>query len=71
MNYTIELSDDEIAALKKKARRETLYEGEDDDNNIYDYCGGNYDDAYQFGLDDGEAFGARDILAKIGVDWEE
>lgn len=71
MNYTIELSDAEIAALKKKARRETLHEGDADDLTIYDYCGGNYDDAYQLGLDDGEAFEARAILIKIGVDWAE
>lgn len=70
MNYTIELGDAEIAVLKKLARRETLHEG-DGDNNIYDYCGGNYDDAYQLGLDDGETYEARAILTKIGVEWAE
>lgn len=35
---------------------------EDEGISIYDFCGGNYDDAYEGGWEDGEAFLARSLL---------
>ena len=36
-----------------------------DDFNIQDHCGGNYDDAYSIGQDDGYALLAREILKRF------
>lgn len=36
--------------------------GDREDFNAYDYSGGNYDDAYEVGVDDGEIFLARQLL---------
>lgn len=38
-----------------------------DDFNVYDYSGGNYDDAYLLGLDHGEIGLARLVLDNLGV----
>lgn len=32
---------------------------------IYEWCGGNVDDAYQMGLNDGEIWAARETLAEL------
>ena len=37
------------------------------DFTIYDYSGGNYDDAYYGGYDDGEISLAREILTKLDI----
>lgn len=64
------LSDDFINYLKKKARRVYFGEGNDEDPVIYDYCGGNVDDAYQMGVDDGETQAARGVLEALGIGWK-
>jgi len=38
------------------------------DFEIYDCCGGNYDDAYYMGCQDGEICLAREILAELNKD---
>lgn len=52
------------ALLEKLASRECW--SDDDDFNPYDYCGGNYDDAYYGGCEDGEAQLARRLLQEFG-----
>ena len=44
---------------------------DDDDFNIYDGCGGNYDDAYSGGCDDGEILLARYILQTYNKEEEQ
>jgi hypothetical protein len=64
--------DDEFIERLKKLAKETVF-GEDDDDDdavVYDYCGGNVDDAYSMGQSDGEISMARDILTAIGVSYE-
>ena len=46
--------------LEKLARRKCW--ADDEDFMIDDYAGGNIDDAYYGGCDDGEAFLAREVL---------
>ena len=45
-----------ISLARKKATTEN------DDFNAFDYSGGNYDDAYYLGAEDGEILLAREIL---------
>lgn len=33
----------------------------------YEMCGGNYDDAYQMGVNDGQVYLAREILDTLGI----
>jgi hypothetical protein len=43
----------------------------EEDFNAYDSSGGNFDDAYQIGVDDGEIYLARHILDAVGVVYDE
>ena len=63
------LSDEMIEHLKTLARREGLMDQEEFDP--HGYSGGNYDDAYYAGYDDGETQIARTILAALHVSWNE
>lgn len=38
---------------------------DDPEFNVYDYCGGNYDDAYSVGVNAGEHYMAREIMEII------
>ena len=58
-----------IEKLKKLAQKKVLGEGEEDFNPM-DASGGNFDDAYDMGIDDGEIWLAREILNKMGVKYE-
>ena len=49
--------------LEQLASRRCWFE--DEDTSIYDFCGGNYDDAYSGGWDDGAASLARSILKML------
>lgn len=53
----------------KKANRETLTDNSEDFN-PYDFFGGNMDDAYFGGSEDGETELAREVLTAFGIDWE-
>ena len=55
--------------LRKLARTEPELPVDSDDT-IFDICGGNYDDAYYSGFNDGEIFLARKILDKLGIGYE-
>lgn len=65
--FTLKLTDKELEALKKAACRATWTD--DQDTIIDDYAGGNIDDAYQGGVDDGETIAAQYLLTAIGVKW--
>jgi hypothetical protein len=61
----ISISQEIIDWLKTYAQKKALY-----DNEMFmvdDYAGGNIDDAYSMGCDDGEIGLARDILYKLGI----
>ena len=53
-----------IDKLKKISEKETLFES---GSNACDASGGNYDDAYSLGIDDGEIALAREILTLLGI----
>jgi hypothetical protein len=48
--------------LKELAAREVVING---DHNPYDASGGNYDDAYTIGIDDGQIILAKEILKDL------
>ena len=54
-----------IEKLKKLAATEAACD--DEDFNPYDVSGGNFDDAYYAGSNDGEILLARSILEDLGV----
>lgn len=60
-------------SLKKMARRRCWWENEngevDDDFAIDDYAGGNIDDAYYGGVEDGNTKIAREVLSELGISW--
>lgn len=58
-----QISDEMAATLGKLAARKCW--SDDDDFQADDYAGGNFDDAYAGGVDDGEVGLARVILADI------
>jgi len=53
------------AKLQKVAAKATKTDDEDEDFNPCDWSGGNFDDAYNMGVDDGEIHFAREILAEF------
>ena len=55
-----------IEKLEKFAKRECW--GDDEDFCAMDYCGGNFDDAYSGGVDDGETYLARVVLGVLKED---
>lgn len=56
---------DIIPYLKSVAAQKAYSDSEN--FNPCDHSGGNYDDAYNLGLDDGDILFARDLLRKLGV----
>jgi len=61
---------DTVEKLIKLARRDTIYD-QNVDAVIYDFVGGNVDDAYIFGKSDGRINLARDVLTDMGIKWHE
>lgn len=57
----IELSDEFAARLRKLAAQDADWENEEFE--VHSYCGGNIDDAYQRGEEQGEIQMAREIVA--------
>jgi hypothetical protein len=55
-----------ITKLKIIAAKKAYADNPDFD--VYDYCGGNVDDAYQLGINDGEIFSARDSLIELNIE---
>lgn len=62
------LSPQFISRLKELAEQKTLQER--DVLSVYDVSGGNVDDAYEAGVEDGETFLAREVLEDLGIKWE-
>lgn len=64
-----------IDRLIKLARRECFHDGCDEDgendNTIFNWSGGNVDDAFGLGECAGEVMLAREVLTGLGVDWVE
>lgn len=44
---------------------------DNDDFMAYDYSGGNYDDCYSMGSNDGEIFLAREILDTLCIKYQD
>lgn len=65
---TVTLTNELIQSLIKTAKLCTS--ASEEDFNVYDSSGGNFDDAYQIGIDDGEIYLARHILDAVGVAYE-
>ena len=61
---TITISPDLWGRILKAAKRECWTDNED--FSAYEYCGGNYDDAYQGGCEDGYSDLAMCILIESG-----
>ena len=60
-----------IDRLKKLARRECFHDNEDEDVTVYDYAGGNTDDAFAIGEEAGEVMLARQVLESLNITWSE
>jgi len=74
MTYTIELSDDNVAQLKKLASKMTCSEKAEKRGEDFipeDWSGGNFDDAYQLGCDDEAVEDARELLDLCGIVWKK
>ena len=59
------ISDEFLASIKKQAERKTWPDDADGDFNPMEYSGGNFDDAYYGGCDDGETDAARAMLKEL------
>jgi hypothetical protein len=61
-----------IETLKVIAKKKT-WQDKDDENgeyfNPYDWCGGNFNDAYEGGVVTGEIEMARTVLEELGIDF--
>jgi hypothetical protein len=67
--YTIEITDDEMAAIKQQAAQVTWAEQcEANGDVIDDFAGGNVDDAYDGGVRAGEVYAARELLSRLGIE---
>lgn len=60
-----------IEKLKKMSRIECFYDDDDEDTTIYDYTGGNIDDAFATGKLTGEVMLAREVLSALKIEWVE
>lgn len=62
------MTDELLERLKKTAARK-CWSDDPDWEGANDYAGGNIDDAYSGGREDGEAFLARKVLEALGETW--
>lgn len=58
-----------IEKLKQTAKR-SAHTDDIEEFNPYEFSGGNFDDAYFAGQEDGETLLARQILSDLGISWE-
>jgi len=66
----ITISQDIIDNLISRARNETLLDrmaDDEEDVNIFDFSGGNFDDAFNSGISAGRTELAREILDSLGI----
>lgn len=59
----VELPDEFVARLRKLAAQDMDWENEEFE--VHSYCGGNIDDAYQRGEEQGEISMAREIVEHL------
>lgn len=75
MKYTIELSDEQVETLKRYAKRRTGPERSEKRGEEFfipeEDAGGNFDDAYQLGIEDQTIEEARSLLDLCGIAWKE
>lgn len=53
-----------------RERAERPARNDNKDFMAYDYAGGNIDDAYSYGMEDGEVWFAREILKKFDFEYK-
>ena len=70
MQLTSEFIDKLKALASKQTNDERATARGEEYFNVMDDSGGNFDDAYSMGTDDGEIYMARQVLDDIGVDYE-
>jgi hypothetical protein len=65
------MNEEMIAYLKKLANKDSIYDCEDEDEDIVinDYVGGNIDDAFDSGEQNGEIILAREVLKAMNISW--
>lgn len=63
------IDQDMVAKLISLAKDKTIYDKGGEYAQIDDYAGGNVDDSYSLGEEDGKIELARRILASMGIDW--
>lgn len=61
----------ELIDMLKEYAKDVCLDDNDEDFNPGDQCGGNYDDCYSRGRDDGAVFLAREILDQLGIDYTQ
>jgi len=61
----MEITEELMQIIKAKAN--TIMSSDNQEFNAYEYSGGNFDDAYDMGVADGEVKFARDILIRLGL----
>jgi hypothetical protein len=59
-----------ISELRTIAQRGCWRDNMTDADSVYDFCGGNVDDAFEGGFGTGEVFLARYMLDRLGIDWQ-
>lgn len=52
--------------LEKLSAQSTVLENMDNNDCIHDWAGGNIDDAYDMGIEDGQTLLARELLKNFG-----
>lgn len=62
----MKLLDKTIESLKKLAKQKCMHESGGD---VYSASGGNFDDAYSLGYDDGAIGAAREILKELNIEY--
>ena len=62
------MSEEMLNLLKQIAGR-SCYSDDPDLDCVDDYAGGNVDDAFSLGVNNGEVTLARSILTSMGVEW--
>lgn len=64
---TMTLTPEFIETLKNLASTKTW--GDTEDFDVYNYSGGNFDDAFEGGVRAGVIYMARDVLDELNISW--
>jgi len=63
----VTIEDSVLAKFIKEAQRVARTERDGHDFDPQDYAGGNFDDAFEMGMDEGSIFTTRELLDAFGV----